>query len=72
MAQKATDRTLSNFFLDGAKIIFGALVVGLFAPTANRGVFPWLTFITGTTFTGFFLTIAIYFTEKKISQHDTY
>lgn len=48
----------SNFFLDGAKIIFGSLVIGVFMPSAATPEFPWLTFVMGIMATSIFLIIA--------------
>lgn len=50
--------TLSSFFLDGAKIIFGSLVVGAFAPSAIGGRPSLLTISFGILGTVFFLFIA--------------
>jgi len=49
--------TVSNFFVDGAKILFGSLVVGVFVPGAS-GKAPWLTFIIGVGVTVVFLALA--------------
>ena len=51
-------KVVSNFFLDGAKIIFASLVVGIFVPSAS-GKIPWLTFAGGIVMTLVFLTLAI-------------
>lgn len=51
-------KTISNFLLDGAKIIFGSLVIGVFIPSAS-GKIPWLTFVAGIILTLSFLIIAI-------------
>jgi hypothetical protein len=51
-------KVVSNFFLDGAKIIFGSLVVGVFVPSAS-GSIPWLTFAVGLAMTIAFLAIPI-------------
>ncbi|MBI3442891.1 MAG: hypothetical protein HY007_03930 [Candidatus Sungbacteria bacterium] len=48
----------SNFFLDGAKIIFGSLVIGAFVPSFTAPEFPWLTFTFGVLMTSFFLILA--------------
>ena len=47
-----------HFFLDGAKIIFGSLVVGLFIPSAIPSSFPLFTFASGLALTTFFLIVA--------------
>ncbi|OGX04768.1 MAG: hypothetical protein A3G87_02885 [Omnitrophica bacterium RIFCSPLOWO2_12_FULL_50_11] len=49
---------LADFFLDGAKIIFASLVVGIFVPGA-AGARPWLTFLMGLVMTSVFLGIAV-------------
>lgn len=51
-------KTVSDFFLDGAKILFGSLVVGVFVPSAS-GKIPWLTFVGGVSITLIFLVIAV-------------
>lgn len=49
-------RVVANFFLDGAKIVFGSLVVGAFMPKVGLDSFPWLAFLMGVVITtGFFL-----------------
>jgi hypothetical protein len=57
MLSKEELDTLSDFFLDGAKILFGSLVVGVFVPTAS-GKVPWLTFVVGIGMTLVFLAVA--------------
>jgi len=49
---------ISDFFLDGAKLIFASLVVGIFVPGA-AGKIPWLTFTVGVGMTILFLSIAV-------------
>lgn len=51
-------KIIANFFLDGAKIIFGSLVVGAFAPNALGGRPSLLTIGFGILGTVFFLLIA--------------
>lgn len=56
---KGDDRSVvSDFFLDGAKLIFGSLVIGVFVPGA-AGKIPWLTFAIGIGMTVLFLSIAV-------------
>ncbi len=56
----STDRTkvFSSFFLDGAKIIFGSLVVGAFMPSAVGQDSTYITVVLGVILTIIFLTIA--------------
>lgn len=51
-------KIVTNFFLDGAKIIFGSLVVGAFAPNAFGGRQSILTVGLGILGTTLFLFIA--------------
>ena len=51
-------KTISNFLSDGAKIIFGSMVIGVFVPSAS-GAIPWFTFIIGIILTASFLISAI-------------
>lgn len=51
-------RVASNFFLDGAKIIFGSLVIGVFVPSVSTHEFPWAIFLAGAIATTFFLLLA--------------
>jgi len=46
----------SNFFADGAKIIFGSLVIGVFAPGS---AFSWKTFLSGLFIAVLFLIFAV-------------
>lgn len=57
-------KVISDFFLDGAKIMFASLVVGVFVPGA-AGTKPWLTFSIGIITTILFLGIAV-----KLSKMD--
>jgi len=50
-------KTISNFLLDGAKIIFGSLVVGAFVPTATGNI-SWVTFASGLLVIVVFLLLA--------------
>ena len=65
MQLKMRQYVVSNFFLDGAKIIFGSLVVGAFV----RGSFvpepQWTTVGIGIVLTISFLLIASAFSEKS-------
>lgn len=58
MRSKIQLRIVSNFFLDGAKIIFGSLVIGIFMPSATVPKFPFATLIVGITMTIAFLILA--------------
>ena len=49
---------LADFFLDGAKIIFGSLVVGAFIPNLGMKEFPLLSFFMGIYLTSVFLFVA--------------
>lgn len=51
-------KTISNFLSDGAKIIFGSMVIGVFVPGAS-GEIPWFTFIVGIVLTVSFLVLSI-------------
>ncbi|MFH1187490.1 MAG: hypothetical protein V1688_01355 [bacterium] len=51
-------KTISNFLSDGAKIIFGSMVIGVFVPSAS-GEIPWFTFVIGIILTVSFLILAI-------------
>ncbi len=50
-------QTLSNFCLDAAKIVFGSLVIGVFAPGTEQKL-PWATFVAGLSLTIIFLGLA--------------
>lgn len=50
-------KTFSEFFLDGAKIIFGSIVVGAFVPSAGNPV-SWFTLFVGTIATILFLILS--------------
>ena len=56
-------KTLHNFIIDGAKIIFGSLVVGVFVPQTS-GEIPWLMFIAGVLLTTAFLGVALFLSHK--------
>lgn len=58
MQSKAHLRVLSNFFLDGAKIFFGSMVVGIFVPSTGIAKFPIATFIGGIAMAATFLAIS--------------
>lgn len=57
-------RIIANFFLDGAKIVFGSLVIGIFIPSAALREFPWFVFLGGITMTILFLFVA-HMAEKR-------
>lgn len=50
-------KIIANFLLDGAKIIFGSLVVGAFVPSA-AGNISWITFTGGLLAIAVFLSLA--------------
>lgn len=52
-------KVIANFLLDGAKIIFGSLVIGVFVPSATGSV-PWFTFLFGVLSTAVSLGAAVY------------
>ena len=56
---------ISNFFLDGAKIIFGSLVVGAFVQGAIAPESRWMTVWGGVAMTIAFLFIANTFAKKE-------
>lgn len=56
-------RVIANFFLDGAKIIFGSLVVGAFMPTANLSGFPFITFVGGA------IATSVFFVTANVAAH---
>lgn len=58
MQSEAYLQVIYHFFLDGAKIIFASLVVGLFAPGATHAEFSLFILISGLGFTVIFLWIA--------------
>lgn len=60
---KTAPEVVGGFFLDGAKIIFASLVVGVFVPGAARGV-PWFTLASGLVMTMLFLGIAVSLAPK--------
>ena len=51
-------KIIADFFLDGAKILFGSLVVGAFIPGAVGEQPPYFTITSGIIFTVIFLVIA--------------
>ncbi|MEK7099081.1 MAG: hypothetical protein AAB916_01025 [Patescibacteria group bacterium] len=57
-------RIIANFFLDGAKIVFGSLVIGAFIPSTAFHEFPWFVFLGGITMTVIFLFVA-HMADKK-------
>ena len=65
MKDSAQLNILSDFFLDGAKIIFGSLVVGAFLPGTTVKEFSWLVFFSGVTLTVAFLLIAYVISHKN-------
>ena len=48
----------ADFFLDGAKILFGSLVVGAFVPATSGGNPSWLTVGIGVLWIVAFFVIA--------------
>lgn len=56
---------IANFFLDGAKIIFGSLVIGIFVPNAAAPAAPWSIFVVGIILTVTFLLIAKIASKKN-------
>lgn len=58
MRSEIHPRVVVNFFLDGAKILFGSLVVGAFVPSIAAAEISWLTITFGIIFTAIFFTIA--------------
>jgi hypothetical protein len=66
MDSRISSPTIANFFLDGAKIVFGSLVVGVFSPGGINKI-PWLTFGSGIILTIFFLSIASVISKKTHS-----
>ncbi|TSC92410.1 MAG: hypothetical protein CEN89_714 [Candidatus Berkelbacteria bacterium Licking1014_7] len=56
-------KVISEFFLDGAKIIFGSLVVGAFMPTAQAPI-SWITVMVGIFIMIAFLVIAGIISKK--------
>jgi len=67
MESKSALEVVADFFLDGAKIIFGSLVVGVFVPSA-AGKIPWLICMVGLAVTALFLTIAAMLAKTASSQ----
>jgi hypothetical protein len=58
MLIKDKSNIVSDFFLDTAKITFGSLVVGIFAPGATVKT-PLSTFFNGLVISIIFLTLAV-------------
>lgn len=58
-------KIFANFFLDGAKIIFGSLVVGAFLPSAIGDQPQFLVIGVGVVFTIIFLAIADAIAKKE-------
>lgn len=67
MEPKSALEVVADFFLDGAKIIFGSLVVGVFVPSA-AGQIPWLICAVGLAVTVLFLTIAATLSKAASSK----
>jgi hypothetical protein len=61
--ETAAAKVLSNFFTDGAKILFGSMVVGMFVSTSEMTA-PFATAIAGIGMAAAFLAIAIFFQKK--------
>ena len=57
---------ISNFFLDGAKIIFGSIVVGAFVQSAIVLELRLMTVGVGVALTIAFLLIANAFAEREV------
>ena len=57
MISDKQSNVVSNFLLDGAKIIFGSLVIGVFVPSAS-GEVPWVTLVAGILLTLSFLILS--------------
>lgn len=72
MKSEIHPKVVANFFLDGAKIIFGSLVVGAFVPSIAAAQIPWSNITLGIVFTAAFFGIANAAAHKeddiKISQ----
>lgn len=64
---RSPTEVIGGFFLDGAKIIFASLVVGLFVPGAVRGI-PWVTLTAGLVMTVVFLGIAMRLAIKTVEE----
>lgn len=58
MRSKMHPRIVANFFLDGAKILFGSLVVGAFVPRIIITEISLPTIILGVVWTAIFFLIA--------------
>ena len=67
MKSDAYLRTFSEFFLDGAKIIFGSVVIGAFIPGAENQI-SWLAFFAGIVATAFFLGASAAITNLSATQ----
>ena len=52
-------KIISNFFLDGAKIVFGSLVIGAFVPGISTET-PWHLFVVGIAGTLSLLIASVY------------
>lgn len=58
MESMKRNAVIADFFLDGAKILFGSLVVGAFVPGATGGNPSWLTVGIGILWILAFLAVA--------------
>lgn len=67
MRSNAYFLTFSEFFLDGAKIIFGSVVVGAFVPGVSSPT-SWFTFFIGIIATIFFLAVSALMTNLLEKQ----
>jgi len=67
MSSDAYLRTFSEFFLDGAKIIFGSVVIGAFVPN-TLGQTSWFAFFGGIVATAFFLGASAAITNLSVAQ----
>lgn len=57
-------KVISEFFLDSAKIVFGSMVIGFFAPNVY-GLVPWKSLAGGLTATATLLILASITTKKE-------
>lgn len=60
-------KTLANFCIDAAKIVFGSLVVGVFAPGVI-GQFSWSVWIGGVITTVAFIVSTVLLSKQENDQ----
>lgn len=60
-------RAFADFLLDGAKIIFGSVVVGAFVPSAG-GPTSWPTLLVGAVITFLFVVLSATITNLTLSE----